>query len=84
MENPIKRRICPSQSMWWNFGNILSNLYKSSSQPTRRHDTVVAEKVLLTRDGEEEEESVGTPGETPGQQHHQAGLPQLPLGLNNS
>lgn len=54
-----------------------------AAQPTCCHDAVVGEKVVLTRDGEEEEESVGTPGESPGYQHHHAGLPQLLLGLNN-
>ena len=69
--------------MWGN-GIFLVFSRPQWDQRTCCHDTVVGEEVVLTGDGEEEEESVGTPGETPGQQHHHAGLPQLPLGLINS
>ena len=68
----------------WKCLEMFVNVWKclemdNIGQPTCCHDTVVAQEVLLTRYGEEEEESVRAPGEAPGYQHHHTGLPQLLL-----
>ena len=45
------------------------------------HTVVVRDEVGVTRDGGQEQESVGGPGHRPAEEHHQTGSPQLPLRL---